>query len=584
MPFSLHGIGVSRGYAIGRTYLLQRNQPEITEYTIPDAIIEDEVQRFLNGLDLARQQLREIRTRVPPSAANDISAFIDTHLLMLGDVSLTEAPINLIRSLKCNAEWALKVQRDLLVQVFEEMDDPYLRTRKDDVEHVVRRVQRILVTDDPAYLTEADYSELANSRLEGRIVVADDLTPADTILMQHQGVLAFVTEYGGPLSHTAILARSLGIPAVVGARNARSYLGNNEPVIVDGRQGVILVGLDERILRYYRHKQQEERRQQRELNKLKGKPAITRDGVTIQLQANIELPEDAVAVREVAADGIGLYRTEFLFMNRGDSPDEEEHLASYLHVIKVLEGSPITIRTADLGADKQVDGGRGGPVCTNPALGLRAIRMCLKDLSMFRPQLRAILRASAYGPVRMMIPMLSTIQEVFQVLRLVAETKRELRERGLAFDERMPVGGMIEVPAAAVCAAQFARYLDFLSIGTNDLIQYTLAIDRVDDEINYLYDPLHPAVLMLIRNTIRAGQKAGISVSLCGEMAGDSRYTRLLLGLGLTQFSMHPAGLLEIKRVVQDSHVGELTKIARRLLHTADAEKYAELLKSIAHN
>ena len=584
MPFSLHGIGVSRGYAIGRTYLLQRNQPEITEYTIPDAIIEDEVQRFLNGLDLARQQLREIRTRVPPSAANDISAFIDTHLLMLGDVSLTEAPINLIRSLKCNAEWALKVQRDLLVQVFEEMDDPYLRTRKDDVEHVVRRVQRILVTDDPAYLTEADYSELANSRLEGRIVVADDLTPADTILMQHQGVLAFVTEYGGPLSHTAILARSLGIPAVVGARNARSYLGNNEPVIVDGRQGVILVGLDERILRYYRHKQQEERRQQRELNKLKGKPAITRDGVTIQLQANIELPEDAVAVREVAADGIGLYRTEFLFMNRGDSPDEEEHLASYLHVIKVLEGSPITIRTADLGADKQVDGGRGGPVCTNPALGLRAIRMCLKDLSMFRPQLRAILRASAYGPVRMMIPMLSTIQEVFQVLRLVAETKRDLRERGLAFDERMPVGGMIEVPAAAVCAAQFARYLDFLSIGTNDLIQYTLAIDRVDDEINYLYDPLHPAVLMLIRNTIRAGQKAGISVSLCGEMAGDSRYTRLLLGLGLTQFSMHPAGLLEIKRVVQDSHVGELTKIARRLLHTADAEKYAELLKSIAHN
>ncbi|HRC71148.1 MAG TPA: phosphoenolpyruvate--protein phosphotransferase [Candidatus Competibacter sp.] len=584
MPFSLHGIGVSRGYAIGRTYLLQRNQPEITEYTIPDAIVEDEVQRFLNGLDLARQQLREIRTRVPPSASNDISAFIDTHLLMLGDVSLTEAPVNLIRSLKCNAEWALKVQRDLLVQVFEEMDDPYLRTRKDDVEHVVRRVQRILVTDDPAYLTEADYSELANSRLEGRIVVADDLTPADTILMQHQGVLAFVTEYGGPLSHTAILARSLGIPAVVGARNARSYLGNNEAVIVDGRQGVILVGLDERILRYYRHKQQEERRQQRELNKLKGKPAITRDGVTIRLQANIELPEDAVAVREVAADGIGLYRTEFLFMNRGDSPDEEEHLASYLHVIKVLEGSPITIRTADLGADKQVDGGRGGPVCTNPALGLRAIRMCLKDLSMFRPQLRAILRASAYGPVRMMIPMLSTIQEVFQVLRLVADTKRELRERGLAFDERMPVGGMIEVPAAAVCAAQFARYLDFLSIGTNDLIQYTLAIDRVDDEINYLYDPLHPAVLMLIRNTIRAGQKAGISVSLCGEMAGDSRYTRLLLGLGLTQFSMHPAGLLEIKRVVQDSHVGELTKIARRLLHTTDADKYAELLKSVAQN
>jgi phosphotransferase system enzyme I (PtsI) len=584
MPFSLHGIGVSRGYAIGRTYLLQRNQPEITEYAIPDAIVEDEVRRFLNGLNLARKQLQDIRRRVPATASSDITAFIDTHLLMLGDASLTEAPVNLIRSLKCNAEWALKLQRDLLVQVFEDMDDPYLRTRKDDVEHVVRRVQRILVTDDPSFLNDPDYSEMASSRLEGRVIVADDLTPADTILMQHQGVLAFVTEYGGPLSHTAILARSLGIPAVVGARNARCYLGNNEPVIVDGRQGVVLVGLDERILRYYRHKQQEERRQQRELNKLKGKPAVTRDGVTIGLQANIELPEDAVAVREVAADGVGLYRTEFLFMNRADTPDEEEHLASYLHVIKILEGSPITIRTADLGADKQVDGGRGGPVCTNPALGLRAIRMCLKDLAMFRPQLRAILRASAYGPVRMMIPMLCNIQEVFQVMRLVAETKQELRDRGLAFDDKMPVGGMIEIPAAAVCAGQFARYLDFLSLGTNDLIQYTLAIDRVDDEINYLYDPLHPAVLTLIRNTIRAGQRAGIPVSLCGEMAGDSRYTRLLLGLGLTQFSMHPAGLLEIKRVVQDSHVGELTEIVRRLLRTTDADKYAEQLKTVAQN
>ncbi|MFO7639939.1 MAG: phosphoenolpyruvate--protein phosphotransferase [Candidatus Competibacteraceae bacterium] len=584
MPFSLHGIGVSRGYAIGRTYLLQRNQPEITEYVIPDAIIEDEVQRFLNSLTLAQQQLREIRLRIPATPSSDATAFIDTHLLMLEDPSLTEAPIQMIRTRKCNAEWALKKQRDALIEIFENMDDPYLRTRKDDVDHVVHRVQRILVSEDPAYLNDPDYAELVASRLEGRIVVADDLTPADTILMQHQGVLAFVTEYGGPLSHTAILARSLGIPAVVGARNARAYLGHDEPVIVDGRQGVVLVGLDERILRYYRHKQQEERREQRELSKLKGQPAITRDGETIALHANIELPEDAVAVRDVAADGVGLYRTEFLFMNRADAPDEEEHLASYLHVIKTLEGSPITIRTADLGADKQVDGGRGGPVCTNPALGLRAIRLCLKDLAMFRPQLRAILRASAYGPVRMMIPMLCSVQEVFQVRRLVAETQQELRDRGLAFDERLPVGGMIEIPAAAVCADQFARYLDFLSIGTNDLIQYTLAIDRVDDEINYLYDPLHPAVLMLIRNTIRAGRKAGIPVSLCGEMAGDPRYTRLLLGLGLTEFSMHPTGLLEIKRAVQDSHVGELTETARRLLRTIDAEKYAEILKTIAQN
>jgi phosphotransferase system enzyme I (PtsI) len=584
MPFSLHGIGVSRGYAIGRTYLLQRNQPEITEYTIPENIVEDEVQRFLNSLEIARRQLQDIRVQVSPTAPGDAAAFIDAHLLMLQDAMFTEAPVHLIRDRHCNAEWALKIQRDLLIEIFEQMDDPYLRTRKDDIDHVVRRVQRVLVTEDPAYLNDPDYADLASSRLEGRVIVADDMTPADTILMQHQGVQAFVTEYGGPLSHTAILARSLGIPAVVGVRNARGYLGHDEPVIVDGRQGVVLIGLDERILRYYRQKQREERRQQRELSKLKGKPAITRDEITISLYANIELPEDAAAVRDVMADGVGLYRTEFLFMNRADAPDEEEHLASYLHVIKTLEGSPITIRTADLGADKQVDGGRGGPVTTNPALGLRAIRMCLKDLGMFRPQLRAILRASAHGSVRMMIPMLSNIHEVFQVLRLVDETKQELRDRGLAFDERLPVGGMIEVPAAAVCAAQFARYMDFLSIGTNDLIQYTLAIDRVDDEVNYLFDPLHPAVLTLIHHTIRSGQKAGIPVSLCGEMAGDSRYTRLLLGLGLTEFSMHPTGLLEIKKVIQDSHVGELQEIVRRLLRTTDVEKYAEILKGIAQN
>ncbi|MFZ1324893.1 MAG: phosphoenolpyruvate--protein phosphotransferase [Candidatus Contendobacter sp.] len=584
MPFSLHGIGVSRGYAIGRTYLLERDQPEIAEYTIPEAIVEDEVQRFLGGIAAARRQLQIIRARIPATTSGDITAFLDAHLLMLDDATLSEAPIRLIRSQRCNAEWALKIQRDTLVQVFDDMDDPYLRTRRDDIDHVVRRVQRILTAEDPAYVNEPGYAELLATRLEGRIVVADELTPADTILMQNQGVLAFVTEYGGPLSHTAILARSLGIPAVVGARNARAYLGNDEPAIVDGRQGVILVGLDERILRYYRHKQREEQRAQRELIKLKTKPALTRDGVLVKLHANIELPEDAVAVREVGADGVGLYRTEFLFMNRAEFPDEEEHLASYLHVIKLLEGKPVTIRTSDLGADKQIDGGRSGPGCSNPALGLRAIRLCLKNPAMFRPQIRAILRASAHGPVRMMIPMLSTIQEVLQVLRLVADIKQELLDQGLPFDEQLPVGGMIEIPAAAVCAEQFARYLDFLSIGTNDLIQYTLAIDRVDDEVNYLYDPLHPAVLTLIRHTIRAGHKADIAVSLCGEMAGDPRYTGLLLGLGLTEFSMHPSNLLGVKQAIQGSDVGTLTSTAQRLLRTTDAEKYAEILKDIAQN
>ena len=578
MPLSLHGIGVSRGYAIGKAYLLQRDQPEITEYAIPDPLVEGEVARFHQALDAARRQLTDIRERIAATAPADVTSFIDTHLLMLDDPTLTESPVKLIRTQRFNAEWALKIQRDLIVQVFEEMDDPYLRARKDDVDHVVQRIQRILLTEDSAGYTDA------HGRLEGRIVVADDLTPADTILIQHQGVAAFVTEHGGPLSHTAILARSLNIPAVVGVRGVRRSLADDELIIVDGLQGVVLAGLNEAILEYYRWRQKEEERQRRELIKLKKQPAITQDELEITLHANIELPEDTVAARAVAATGIGLYRTEFLYMNRTDTPDEEEHLASYLHVINALgDDKPIIIRTADLGADKQVDGGRsGGALATNPALGLRAVRLCLKELELFRPQLRAILRASAFGRVRMMIPMLSNTQELFQVLRLVDELKNELRSQGTRFNENIPIGGMIEVPAAAICAPFFARYLDFLSIGTNDLIQYTLAIDRIDDEVNYLYDPLHPAVLQLIHQTIRAGQKAGIPVGMCGEMAGDPRYTRLLLGLGLTQFSMHPSNLLEVKRVVKDSYIVELVRQVKRILHTSDPDRLARLLHEIA--
>ncbi len=578
MMFSLHGVGVARGCAIGKVALLQRNQPEISEYTLPEAIVEDEVQRFLDGVARARQQLQEIRARLPATIPADTAAFIDIHLLMLEDSMLTQAPVKLIRTRRCNAEWALKLQRDLVVQVFEAMDDPYLRVRRDDIDHVVRRIQRILLAD------EAACTDLVATRLEDRIVIADDLTPADTILMQQQGMSAFVTEHGGPLSHTAILARSLGIPAVVGVRNARRYVRDDEWLIVDGQQGVVLVGPDAAMLAFYRWKQQQEQGQLRELGKLKEQPALTRDAVSIGLYANIELPEDAVLVRQVGAAGIGLYRTEFLFMNRTDLPDEEEHLASYLHVIKILEDQPITIRTVDLGADKRLDGEQGATVVANPALGLRAIRLCLKNQELFRPQLRAILRASAFGAIRMMIPMLSTLQELFQVLRLVEDTKRELQARGQRFDARLPVGAMIEVPGAAICAPYFARHVDFLSIGTNDLIQYTLAIDRIDDAVNYLYDPLHPAVLRLIHVTIRAGRKARIPVSLCGEMAGDPRYTRLLLGMGLTEFSMHPNNLLEVKRMIRNSDLSKLTPIAKRLLQTTDAGKLAELLSAITEN
>ena len=581
MTLALYGIGVSRGFAIGKVTVLQRNQPEITEYALPADLIDEEIDRLRQALATAKAQLIDIRDRISASMPDEVTEFINTHLMMLDDSPLSEAPIRLIREQHCNAEWALQLQHDWMVKIFDEMDDPYLRSRRDDIDHVVRRVQRILLAD------ESPYHDLHSHRFEDRVVVADDLTPADTVLLQHQGVAAFVTDYGGPLSHTAILARSLRIPAIVGIRHARRYLRQDETVIVDGEQGTVLADSDRLVFDYYRGKQIADERRYRALSRISKQPAITRDQVAIRLYANIELPEDANDAVKMDACGIGLYRTEFLFMNRGDTPDEEEHLSSYLHVIRALGDSVITIRTVDLGADKQIGGSRLPSLLetptrpVNPALGLRAIRLCLKEPELIRPQLRAIFRASAHGNIRMMIPMLSNTQELNQFLRLIEDVKRELRNQHIAFNEKLPIGGMIEVPAAAVCASYFARQLSFLSIGTNDLIQYALAIDRIDDEVNYLYDPLHPAVLRLIQMTLRAGQRAGIPVSLCGEMAGDPRYTRLLLGLGLTEFSMHPASLLEVKQVIKDSDTTELTGLVRRILNTSDSDRLAGLLERI---
>ena len=405
----------------------------------------------------------------------------------------------------------------------------------------------------------------------GRVVFADDLTPADTVLMQHQAVAGFLTEYGGPNSHTAILARSLGIPAVVGLHKARDYLRHDDDVIVDGRQGAIICDPGELILRQFRRRQKDIKRVRAARRQLRNAPTVTADGEPIGLQANVELPADVTIAMDVGAAGIGLYRTEFLFMNRPDSPTEEEQYGAYRSVVQGLQGAPATIRTLDLGADKQVDGVRpGAPISSNPALGLRAVRLCLKEPGLFRPHLRAIMRASAHGPVRMMVPMVSNVQELSQVFAIMKSCRAELDKEGLDYDATMPVGAMIEVPAAAVCADMFARHLDFLSIGTNDLIQYTMAIDRIDDEVNYLYDPLHPAVLRLIDITIKAGQQQGIPVAMCGEMAGDTRFSRLLLGMGLKEFSVHPNALLEVKQALQESHVGESRRLTRKLMRAGN--------------
>ncbi len=574
MTIALHGMGVSRGIAIGNVHIVKRDQLDIREYSIKKSRLDDEIKRFENALTNARQQLRAIRKHIPDSTSVDIEAFIDTHLLMLDDAALTEEPMRLIKELSCNAEWALKLQRDALVAVFDEMDDAYLRTRKDDVDFVVNRIQRVLLNQTPLQHEKPD------QRLTGYIIMANDLTPADTVLMQHHGIVAFATEYGGPTSHTAILARSLGIPAIVGLQNALRYTKDNEEIILDGSRGIILVDPDRHELLHYKHLQKEEKRYLNKLRKLKNKPTITLDETPVVLQANIELPKDFETVVEVGANGVGLYRTEFLYMNRETPPDEEEHYTTYKGVIDVLKGLPLTIRTLDLGADKQVDGGRqSGPVTTNPALGLRAIRLCLKEPALFHPQLRAIIRASMHGPVRIMIPMLSNVHEMQQVLQIIHNIKTEFDAHNIPYDHDLMIGGMIEVPAAAVCADIFAKQLDFLSLGTNDLIQYTMAIDRVNDEVNYLYDPLNPAVLRLIHNTIKAGKKEKIPVAMCGEMAGETKYTRLLLGLGLREFSVHPATLLEVKQIIIDSNISELQVLANKALNASNGIEVANIMR-----
>nr|WP_207173761.1 phosphoenolpyruvate--protein phosphotransferase [Halochromatium glycolicum] len=570
------GVGVSgsRPVAIGRAHLFAR-EPTVTAEEIDKDRVDDELARLDKALDCARRHLETVREQIPQSTPLHIAEFIDAHLLMLTDSALVDATRELIRERCINASWALQIQRDSLVEVFDAMGDAYLRTRRDDVDHVVRQIQVFLSGDSSA-------RPLASVDLDERVIIADDLSPADTILLRHRGISAFVIEHGGPMSHTAILARSLDIPAIMGVHNATHLLRQDELLVVNAESGTVLAGADEAILDHYRKRLASADQRRHRLRELVREPSTSRDGVPVVLLGNLELPEDVEAVRASGASGVGLYRTEFLYMNRSGLPDEEEHLATYLEIVRGLDGIPLTIRTLDLGMDKQVDGLTGGAASlTNPALGLRAIRLCLREPALFLPQLRAILRASAHGPVRLMLPMISSIAEVETVLGMIAETRRTLRRQGLPFDPLMPVGAMIEVPAAALCAGGIAKRVDFLSIGTNDLIQYTLAIDRVDDTVNYLYEPLHPAVLRLIRITLTRAAESRTRVSMCGEMAGDPRYTSILLGLGLREMSMQPSSLLEVKEVVRHCDVGRVSQRMDQLLDRLDDLSPAQLLEAV---
>ncbi len=579
MTFALHGQAVSGGIAIGRAHLVSHAMLEVAQYQLRERDVAGELVRFDKAVTTAGAELDALRSDASvPGAPAELSAFVDLHAMILADPVLTDGVRELIRARRCNAEWAMVQQMQLVVDQFDEFEDAYLRERKQDIVQVVERVLKVL--QGKARKLTKRKTAAADDDL---IVVANDLSPADTIQFKSLKIGGFVTDLGGSTSHTAIVARSLAIPAVVGMQHARPLIQDDDLLIVDGTRGVLIVDPDSGVLEEYRLRKTALELERSKLKRLVTGRSRTLDGADIELHANIELPQDAESAREVGADGVGLFRTEFLFMNRDELPGEDEQFEAYRSVVKALAGKPVTIRSLDIGADKEARALRnraGNRSAPNPALGLRAIRFCLAEPQLFLAQLRAILRASHYGKVRLLIPMLAHAVEIEQTLSLIELARMQLREARQKFDA-VEIGGMIEIPAAALALGPFLRRLDFLSIGTNDLIQYTLAIDRTDGSVAHLYDPLHPAVLKLISQTIQSAQRVGMPVAVCGEMAGDPKLTKLLLGMGLRQFSMHPSQLLEVKQQVMMADAGQLTVRVARILKLDEPEKIAEQLDKL---
>ena len=571
MTFSIHGVPVARGIAIGRAVLVASSRVEVTHYFIQPDEIKAEIERLRVARDAVVDELQRMQAEMRKDMPPELGAMLDVHLMLLQDETLAYEIRRWIKERLYNAEWALISQLEVVVRQFDEMDDPYLRERKADLEQVVDRVLRHLkgaatpIAAPPPRPPRQQDLGLDDTLDVPLVLVAHDLSPADMLQFKKSVFAGFVTDVGGKTSHTAIVARSMDIPAVVGARSASQLVRQDDWVIIDGDAGVMIVDPSPIILAEYGFKQRQGELERGRLARLKNTPAVTLDGQKIALLANIEQPGDTAAAVHTGAVGVGLFRTEFMFMGRnGHLPDEEEQYAAYRAAVEGMHGMPVTIRTIDIGADKPLDD-RRPDTHLNPALGLRAIRWSLAEPAMFLTQLRAILRAAAHGQVHLLIPMLAHASEIRQTLELIDRARAQLDARG-AVHGRVLLGAMIEIPAAALSLRLFLRHFDFLSIGTNDLIQYTLAIDRADESVAHLYDQLHPAVLRLIADTIAEGARQGKAVSVCGEMAGDPAMTRLLLGLGLRSFSMHPSQILQVKQEVLRADAAKLGDWAQAVL------------------
>ena len=579
MTFSIHGLAVARGIAIGRAVLVTSSRVDVAHYFITPAQVAAEIDRLRHGRNLVVEEIHRLQASIaqmgPKETPHELNALLDVHLMLLNDDELVGGVKHWITDRLYNAEWALTTQLEVIARQFDEMEDEYLRERKGDLEQITEKVLRAMkgvaspvVPARPRAIRKTSQQDLLLDDTVDvpLILVAHDLSPADMLQFKQSVFAGFVTDVGGKTSHTAIVARSLDIPAVVGARLASHLVRQDDWVIIDGDAGVVVVDPSPIILAEYGFKQRQGELERGRLSRLLHTPAVTLDGQKIELLANIEMPEDAPGAIKAGAVGVGLFRSEFLFMGRqGRLPNEDEQYLAYRRAIEGMRGLPVTIRTVDVGADKPLDSSLKDDAHLNPALGLRAIRWSLADPAMFLTQLRAILRAAAHGKANLMIPMLVHASEIRQTLSLIDHARAELDDRGVAYGP-VQVGAMIEIPAAALTLKVFLKYFDFLSIGTNDLIQYTLAIDRADESVAHLYDPLHPAVLRLVASTIAEGLAQGKPVSVCGEMAGDTSLTRLLLGLGLRSFSMHPAQILAVKQEILRADTSKLAPWAQEVL------------------
>mgnify|MGYP001324682610 FL=1 len=574
-PILLKGLPVSKGIAIGRSYLIEHGKNIIKEKYIKKEHVSRELKMLDKSIDLTIKEIEVIKEKINPSIKSNVDLFLDTHIMLVKDESFINNIKSRISEKLNSPEWAIHNEYLLIKQSFNDIDDTYIKQRIDDVNHVVKMIIKNLKL-------KKETASSSKKSLTDLIIVTDDLSPSDVVLAYDSNSLGIISEFGGRSSHSSILTRSLELPSTVGVKNVLSIIKNGDDIILDGEQGIVIINADDKIKTHYMQLKKKQEKNKKDLSTILNRSNVTLDKTSVEIMANLELPQELKIIKDKKADGIGLFRTEYLYVDRHDFPSETEQYEAYKKIVKNMGKLPVYFRTLDIGADKEVpENIKTGSIVRNPALGLRGIRYSLNYNNIFINQIKAILRVSNLGNVKIMLPMITTISEIHKAKELILAAKRSLTKERKKFDKDIHVGIMVEIPSCAVLANKFAKHVDFFSIGTNDLVQYTLAIDRVDDEVNYLYDPINSAVLSLLKNIINAGTKNKIPVSLCGEMAGDPNYTKLLLGLGLRSFSMHPSAIPEIKNIIINSDITMLTQISKKIINCDSNKEKMKLIEKL---